>query len=292
MNDSDDAIIGRAISARASAAPSDVPDFANVLSDRQSRMRRKTAAAAAVLVAIGVSGMAAFAVGGGEPSSTADGPVGSDDALLAPSTTPPSHTTPVDGTVPGETIWFCEGAVDRFTVLPATTTTSPPTTTILVDGSIPVPVDDTPFVPPLEDSGYFRDCHLVQADGGPAATSIDQFPTTTTTTTPPPGAAPEVTVTTLIVAPPITGEVTDDRTGSPQIYIVQAGDYAIRIADLFCVPLEDLLNFNGWATGSEFPFPGQEISIPPGGCVGPDGFTAPASTPGDDLLATTTTSLS
>ena len=50
-----------------------------------------------------------------------------------------------------------------------------------------------------------------------------------------------------------------------QVYIVQSGDYAIKVADQFDVPLEDLLNFNGWATGSEFPFPGQEVKIPPGG---------------------------
>ncbi len=50
-----------------------------------------------------------------------------------------------------------------------------------------------------------------------------------------------------------------------QTYIVQSGDYAIKVADQFGVPLEDLLNFNGWATGNEFPFPGEEIKIPPGG---------------------------
>ena len=71
-------------------------------------------------------------------------------------------------------------------------------------------------------------------------------------------------------------------TGS-QTYIVQSGDYGIKVADQFGVPLEDLLNFNGWATGSEFPFPGEEIKIPPGGKTPGAAVVAadPAVTPAD-----------
>lgn len=71
---------------------------------------------------------------------------------------------------------------------------------------------------------------------------------------------------TTTIAPLITEEST--ATGS-QVYIVQAGDYAIKVANLFEVPLEDLLSFNGWASGSEFPFPGEEVLIPPGGIANP-----------------------
>ncbi len=76
--------------------------------------------------------------------------------------------------------------------------------------------------------------------------------------------------TNYIVKEPVTttiaplSVVEETSTGS-QTYVVQSGDYAIKIAEKFGVPLEDLLNFNGWATGSEFPFPGEEIKIPPGG---------------------------
>lgn len=70
---------------------------------------------------------------------------------------------------------------------------------------------------------------------------------------------------TTTIEPPAE-EVDGIATGS-QVYIVQSGDYAIKVADQFGVPLEDLLNFNGWATGSEFPFPGEEVKIPPGGKV-------------------------
>ncbi len=68
-------------------------------------------------------------------------------------------------------------------------------------------------------------------------------------------------VTTTIA--PLSGE--EGLVGGSQTYVVQSGDYAIKVADQFGVPLEDLLNFNGWATGNEFPFPGEEIKIPPGG---------------------------
>ena len=50
-----------------------------------------------------------------------------------------------------------------------------------------------------------------------------------------------------------------------QEYVVQPGDYPIKVANDFGVPLEDLVNFNGWASDAEFPFPGETILIPPGG---------------------------
>ncbi len=70
-------------------------------------------------------------------------------------------------------------------------------------------------------------------------------------------------VTTTVAPLPSEG---DTATGT-QTYEVQSGDYAIKVADQFGVPLQDLLNINGWATGNEFPFPGTEIIIPPGGTV-------------------------
>lgn len=45
--------------------------------------------------------------------------------------------------------------------------------------------------------------------------------------------------------------------------MVQAGDSPILVAEKFAVPLEDLLDYNGWSTASEFPFPGEEVRIPP-----------------------------
>ena len=68
-------------------------------------------------------------------------------------------------------------------------------------------------------------------------------------------------VTTTIA--PLVIEIDPIASGS-QVYVVQSGDYPLKVADQFGVPLEVLLAFNGWATGSEFPFPGQDVLIPPG----------------------------
>jgi hypothetical protein len=46
---------------------------------------------------------------------------------------------------------------------------------------------------------------------------------------------------------------------------------------------EDLINFNDWSTGNEFPFPGEVIKIPPGGCI--ESPSAPCTTPGCDAGA-------
>lgn len=76
--------------------------------------------------------------------------------------------------------------------------------------------------------------------------------------------------TNYIVKAPVTTTIAplsgaEGASSGSQTYVVQSGDYAIKVAEQFGVPLEDLLNFNGWATGNEFPFPGEEIKIPPGG---------------------------
>jgi LysM repeat protein len=70
---------------------------------------------------------------------------------------------------------------------------------------------------------------------------------------------------TTTIAPLVTeiDPIVSIASGS-QVYVVQSGDYPLKVADQFDVPLEVLLAFNGWATGSEFPFPGQDVLIPPG----------------------------
>lgn len=73
---------------------------------------------------------------------------------------------------------------------------------------------------------------------------------------------PETTTTTIAgtIDPVVAGE---------QEYTVQAGDFPLRVADLFGVTVEDIGTYNGWAAcGSlscpEFPGPGTVIRIPPG----------------------------
>lgn len=67
-----------------------------------------------------------------------------------------------------------------------------------------------------------------------------------------------------------------DRVETEQTYVVQSGDWPLRVADLFDVSLQDLISYNGWISENEFPFPGTEIKIPPGGTA-PDsgGGSAP-----------------
>jgi LysM repeat protein len=70
---------------------------------------------------------------------------------------------------------------------------------------------------------------------------------------------------TTTIAPLVTEiDPVDPVASGSQVYVVQSGDYPLKVADQFGVPLEDLFAFNGWATGSEFPFPGQDVKIPPG----------------------------
>ncbi|MEL6894230.1 MAG: LysM peptidoglycan-binding domain-containing protein [Actinomycetota bacterium] len=71
----------------------------------------------------------------------------------------------------------------------------------------------------------------------------------------PPATAPP---TTLV---PVPGDVVETE----QTYVVQSGDWPLRVADLFGVSLQDLVSYNGWVSEQEFPFPGTEIKIPPGG---------------------------
>jgi len=77
--------------------------------------------------------------------------------------------------------------------------------------------------------------------------------------------------TAFVVKPVVTtvpgaeGVFLDGTNPLSQEYTVQSGDYPLKVAEQFGVPLDDLIQFNGWASANEFPFPGTVIQIPPGG---------------------------
>jgi LysM repeat protein len=91
-------------------------------------------------------------------------------------------------------------------------------------------------------------------------------------------------VTTTIAPLVIETEIDPIASGS-QVYVVQSGDYPLKVADQFGVPLEVLLAFNGWATGSEFPFPGQNVLIPPGAVSAAVATASAESATEDDSVA-------
>jgi LysM repeat protein len=74
--------------------------------------------------------------------------------------------------------------------------------------------------------------------------------------------------------------------GAEQEYVVQAGDYGLKVSSQFEVSLEDLESVNGWAdASSEFPGPGSVIKIPAGGTNGvTSGADAAGATTADGVV--------
>ncbi len=187
MNDFDDIISG-AVAGRAEHAPTNVPDFGDILATRQERLRRRTVLAAGGLVVAGLAGIGLFASAADESPGVAG----------EPSTTPPRFDEAPQTTGPsGDSgIWYCVGRV-TFTTTPTTTVagtgrdTRPnePTTTT---STVPLDSAGEPVTPTTllneSDSGYYEHCRLVGAD---------EFstPAPTTTVTVVEGTAPPMTTT-------------------------------------------------------------------------------------------------
>lgn len=80
--------------------------------------------------------------------------------------------------------------------------------------------------------------------------------------------------TAFVTLPPATTTTTiagtiEETVAGEQEYTIQAGDFPLRVADLFGVSVEDIGTYNGWAACTslscpEFPGPGTAIRIPPG----------------------------
>lgn len=77
---------------------------------------------------------------------------------------------------------------------------------------------------------------------------------------------PAVTLAAESAAPATAGE--DGRTDQFQVYVFKEGEYPATIANRYDVPLQELLEFNGWTLEGQivpqFTGPGQEIRIPAG----------------------------
>ena len=69
---------------------------------------------------------------------------------------------------------------------------------------------------------------------------------------------------TTTAAPVDTTPTADGRSPVEQAYIVQEGDYPVIIAELYDVDIDELRNYNGWASDySDFPQAGGTVRIPP-----------------------------
>jgi LysM repeat protein len=77
--------------------------------------------------------------------------------------------------------------------------------------------------------------------------------------------------TAFVVRPPATTVSPTDSVAPGEVvtteqeYVVQAGDYPLKVTEMFGVSLDDLVAYNEWGSANEFPGPGTTIKIPPGG---------------------------
>ena len=71
-------------------------------------------------------------------------------------------------------------------------------------------------------------------------------------------------VTTTVAAPVDSTPTADGRSPVEQAYTVEDGDVPFAIAELYEVDLDELRNYNGWASDySDFPGTGGVVRIPP-----------------------------
>ena len=69
-------------------------------------------------------------------------------------------------------------------------------------------------------------------------------------------------VTSQTLAPQQIPLVPTSMPADEQMYVIQEGDSPRSIADQFDISVDELLEFNGWKTEAQFPYPGSEIRIP------------------------------
>lgn len=115
-------------------------------------------------------------------------------------------------------------------------------------------------------------------------------------TTATPATLDAATATTAVPAPTAPASTTVDTSPGAVLtaaidYVIVEGDFPSTIADRYSIPLQALLDENGWELVEQqvpmFPLPGTTIRIPAGAVVPAE--TPASSTPGDPAEATGTT---
>lgn len=69
-------------------------------------------------------------------------------------------------------------------------------------------------------------------------------------------------VTSQTLAPQQIPLVPTSMPAEEQMHVIQEGDSPRSIANQFDISVDELLEFNGWKTEAQFPYPGTEIRIP------------------------------
>ena len=99
-----------------------------------------------------------------------------------------------------------------------------------------------------------------------AASCSDDDPATSNTVTIKPSSyvVRDAATTTVVTAPVDTTPTADGRSPVEQAYTVQAEDNPSQIAALYDIDLDELRNYNGWASDySDFPAVDGIVRIPP-----------------------------
>lgn len=240
MNNDDlsdfETMLSDALGAHGDAIDGPSPTFSALLAARQRAVRRNVALSSLAVLGLGAGGLA-FAAGTNDsvtqsipaPSGTAQTPVTtSPKATDVPdATVAPALPTELTTTTTTAFEWFCRGALGT---------------------------DD-------EGRELFADCvpiiEFVNSDW--ACTDrlgLDEIGRVRFGTCEPVGQLGSL---------PGTDDSSQYDLGvvQPLRYTVQAGDYAIKIADSFCTTVDVLEHVNGWSDSSrEFPGPDSQIMIP------------------------------
>lgn len=242
-----------AVEAHGAALDTTVPDFGVLIAIRHRRSRRTLAAATATVALLGLGGVV----------------LATNRTESSPGVLADIASVPVDDTTPGTEPALTTADITTAVSLPTPTVVSPPET---------VPAEYFCTDPIGEDQlgrQLFGSCEPVPGDLDGDYACTDRTGTEN-------GFVIFSSCEPVGQLGAVPGEDEDAPFVNPDHipvrsapYVVQAGDYGIKIADEFCVTLDDLEAANGWSDAArEFPGRGNEVLIPVTADVYADGCGA------------------
>jgi LysM repeat protein len=94
--------------------------------------------------------------------------------------------------------------------------------------------------------------------------------------------APATTTTTTTTVAPAGGGSAGEIAQGEQVYVIKAGDSLSKIASLYDITLEQLINYNGFSGPGQLIVPGDEIKIPPQSLIPESGGGSTETAGGSD----------